>query len=183
MKQLIIVIIGVLCFNIQGYAQEENHYKTDGLHLDGEYLEFINASIDFYSSYDYSNRSLLLDEFTNKLLSEEYESARKLSLSYVETGIRDVEDLEIWINEHLSETKFSSVEEAVELFKEYREAAEKIREEHDKLVEQSLKFEDKYGFDFMKNYRYITNVLSANKITEIKKERMLKNEKQFVLNK
>jgi len=171
MKQLIIVIIGVLCFNIQGYAQEEKHSKTDGLHLDGEYFEFINASIDFYSSYDYNNRSLLLDKFISKILGSSYKS------------VCEVEDFEIWINEHLSETKFSSVEEAVELFKEYREAAEKIREEHDKLAEQSLEFEDKYGFDFMKNYRYIINVLSANKTTEMKKERMSKNEKQFVLNK
>jgi len=147
----IFLIFSMVFFGIQGYAQKITPS------LDGQYYDFVKSSMEFYGSSDYNNSELLSDEFVNKVVLSSYRA------------VCTVEDFEVWIKEHLSETKFTSVEEAVKLFEENRKASEKIREKRRTLFAQESAFAEKYGEDFMENYSIMMAIISVSKKEELKK--------------
>ena len=162
----IFLIFSMVFLGIQGYAQKtdgQGWIKDNSVFSSAndyfEYYDFIKSSIDFYGSYDYNINPILLDEFIDKVMGTSYKS------------VCAVEDFEVWIKEHLSETKFTSVEEAVMLFEENRKASEKIREQKNNLSTLESEYTEKYGEDFMENYTTIMTAISVSKRIEIQNER------------
>ena len=143
-----IFVLCCLLIGMSGFSQTSEEVKfleqAEAAMNDDSYTTFLDEVIKFRSSEDNLRELYYNNNFIEKIGSVE-NSRNTCSLSD--------DDFKIWVTKNLDQTKFSSVEEAIDLFKGQRKYT-RLNENKNKEINLKLQeYIEKYGLllhnDFM----------------------------------
>lgn len=145
MKKLIILSCVLLGLNCNAQTEEEKYLQQLETSVqDDAYGAFLKEVVRFRISEDNLYERYYSENFIAKIADVENSKA-VCSL--------DTSDFEKWVRTHLDETKFTSVEEAINVFINYRKYTAMNAQKHKDLYSQLDVYKEKYGLVIDRDFR------------------------------